>query len=110
MKNKWIVEGKLRWCWLQHGGAALMLQEFRKEGINAWVPESKMGVGVAICFSCNDALEIYQQITARGVKADRPFVGNAMWVTGMADPDGYKLSFHSPTEVPEETVYSEDEH
>jgi lactoylglutathione lyase len=32
MTNKWIDEGKLRWCWLQLGGAALMLQEFRKEG------------------------------------------------------------------------------
>jgi hypothetical protein len=32
LKNKWIDEGKLRWCWLQNGGAALMLQEFRKEG------------------------------------------------------------------------------
>ena len=20
MTNKWIDEGKLRWCWLQHGG------------------------------------------------------------------------------------------
>ena len=30
MTHKWIDEGKLRWCWLQLGGAALMLQEFRK--------------------------------------------------------------------------------
>jgi lactoylglutathione lyase len=29
MPKKWIDEGKLRWCWLQHGDAALMLQEFR---------------------------------------------------------------------------------
>lgn len=34
MTNKWIDEGKLRWCWLQHGSAALMLQEFRKAGQN----------------------------------------------------------------------------
>jgi lactoylglutathione lyase len=26
MTNKWMDGGKLRWCWLQHGGAALMLQ------------------------------------------------------------------------------------
>lgn len=30
--HKWIDEGKLRWCWLRKGGAALMLQEFRKQG------------------------------------------------------------------------------
>jgi lactoylglutathione lyase len=30
-----------------------------------------------------------------------------MWVTILTDPDGYKLDFESPTDVPEETVYSE---
>ena len=28
MKNKWVHEGKLRWCWLQLGDAAVMLQQF----------------------------------------------------------------------------------
>lgn len=110
MKNKWVVEGKVRWCWLQHGGAALMLQEFRKEGHDSWVPESKVGVGVSINFTCNDALSIYREITPRGVKAQRPFVGNSLWVTAVTDPDGYKLFFNSPTDVPEETVYWEDAH
>lgn len=32
MGHRWIDEGKLRWCWLKHGGAALMLQEYRTEG------------------------------------------------------------------------------
>ena len=30
-----------------------------------------------------------------------------MWVTILTDPDGYKLDFESPTDVPEETVYSD---
>jgi lactoylglutathione lyase len=30
--HQWIVDGKLRWCWLILGGAALMLQEFRCDG------------------------------------------------------------------------------
>lgn len=30
--RKWIDEGKLRWCWLELGAAALMLQEFAKKG------------------------------------------------------------------------------
>lgn len=47
MTKKWIDEGKLRWCWLDLGGAALMLQEFRKEGRESWVPEGKVGVGVS---------------------------------------------------------------
>ena len=25
MKNKWVVAGQLRWCWLERDGAALML-------------------------------------------------------------------------------------
>ena len=25
IKRNWTDEGKLRWCWLQNGGAALML-------------------------------------------------------------------------------------
>jgi len=30
-----------------------------------------------------------------------------MWVTSLTDPDGYRIDFESPTDVPEETVYSE---
>ena len=106
MTKKWIDEGKLRWCWLQHGGAALMLQEFRKEGHDSWVPQGKVGEGVSICFLCEDALAIYRQLISRGIQASRPFVGNGLWVTSLSDPDGYRIEFESYTEVPEETVYS----
>ena len=107
MTNRWIDEGKLRWCWLQHGGAALMLQEFRKEGPDARVLPEKVGRGVSICFQCNDALEIYRDITSRGIQASEPCVGNGMWVTCLSDPDGYKIEFESLTDVPEDTKLSE---
>ncbi|MGH9932713.1 MAG: VOC family protein [Pyrinomonadaceae bacterium] len=107
MTRKWIDEGKLRWCWLQLGDAALMLQEFRKEGHDSWRALGKVGEGVTICFICEDALAIYRETTSRGIKASRPFVGNSMWVTSVSDPDGYKLDFESPTDVPEDTTYSE---
>jgi catechol 2,3-dioxygenase-like lactoylglutathione lyase family enzyme len=107
MTNKWIDEGKLRWCWLQRGGAALMLQEFKKEGHDSWVPEGKVGVGVSICFICEDALAIYREVTSREIQASRPFVGNGMWVTSLSDPDGYRIEFESYTDVPEGTEYSE---
>jgi hypothetical protein len=29
-----------------------------------------------------------------------------MWVTILSDPDGYTLDFESPTDLPEETIYS----
>jgi lactoylglutathione lyase len=109
MTKQWVVDGRLRWCWLQHGGAALMLQEFWKEGHGAWTPEGKLGEGVSVCFICQDALAIYREVTSRGIEASRPFVGNAMWVTGLSDPDGYRIYFESYTDVPEETEFSEPE-
>jgi lactoylglutathione lyase len=99
MTNKWIDEGKLKWCWLQLGDAALMLQE--------WVASGKVGEGVSICFMCEDALATYRDFISRGIQASRPFVGNGLWVTSVSDPDGYKLEFESPTDVPEETEFSE---
>jgi lactoylglutathione lyase len=108
MTKKWVIEDKLRWCWLQNGGAALMLQEFQTEGHGSWTPKAKLGEGVTICFICSDALEIYRQIKSRGIEASIPFVGNAMWVTTLQDPDGYNILFESPTDTPEETVYSGD--
>jgi lactoylglutathione lyase len=100
MTKKWTPDsdGKVRWCWLQHGNAAIMLQEFRQDGPNSWTPESKVGV---------DAVAIYKDVTSRGIEAKKPFVGNGTWVTSVQDPDGYKLDFESLTDVPEETVFSE---
>jgi len=111
MTKKWTPDGdgKVRWCWLQHGSAAIMLQEFRKEGPNAWTADSKVGLGVSICFQCKDALALYKDFKSRGIEAKRPFVGNGMWVTSVEDPDGYKLEFESLTDVPEETVFAEPE-
>src|SRR2546423_15194856 len=107
MTYKWIDEGKLRWCWLRLGGAAVMLQEARTEGHDSWKPEGKVGEGVSIYFLCRDALAIYREARSRDIQAKRPFVGNAMWVTGILDPDGYQIFFESPTDVPEETECSE---
>jgi len=108
MTRQWVDEGQLRWCWLERGGAALMLQEFRTTGHDAWVPAAKLGEGVSIYLICRDALAIYHEITSRGIQAARPFVGNGMWVVSLSDPDGYQLHFESDTDVPEETVFSEE--
>ena len=102
MTNKWIDGGRLRWCWLEIGGAALMLQERH----DSWAPEGKVGVGVSIWFTCGDALRIYREALARGIEVRRPFVGNGMWDVALSDPDGYNLHFESPTDVPEGTEYS----
>jgi lactoylglutathione lyase len=101
--RQWIVDDKIRWCWLELGHATHMLQEYLPDK----VPTNKRGEGVSICFQCKDALAVYHDALAHGLQPQRPFVGNAMWVTILTDPDGYKLDFESPTEVPEETIYSD---
>jgi len=108
MTRQWIDEGVLRWCWLERGGAALMLQEYRTQGHDSWVPAAKLGEGVSIYFICRDALAIYHEVTSRGIQAARPFVGNGMWVVSLSDPDGYRLHFESETDLPEETVFLEE--
>lgn len=103
MRQQWIDEGKLRWCWLDLDDASIMLQEFRPEHR----PVGPLGQGLSIAFLCDDALALYRDARSRGIDAKRPFVGNAMWVTEMTDPDGYKLFFESATDAPEESLYEE---
>lgn len=45
LTQSWSPEGKIRWCLLELGGAALMLQEFANP------PEGKPGVGVSSTFN-----------------------------------------------------------
>ena len=104
MAESWVDNGKLKWCWLVIDSAALMLQEYDEKNN---MPQGKPGEGVEIFFLCEDALAIYSQITSNGISASEPFVGNKMWVVQVKDPDGYKISFESFTDVAEETKYSE---
>ena len=106
LTEQWVPEGRVRWCWLRLGAAAVMLQEYWRQGERAGAPEGPLGQGVSVCFICADALAIYHELIVRGISAERPFVGNCYWVTSVRDPDGYRLDFESPTDVPEETVYS----
>ena len=112
IKNYWIPDraedkpdGRIRWCWLELGAAAIMLQEFLPERH----PKETLGTGVNICFQCEDALALYREFKSREVEVrNRPFVGNNMWVVGLTDPDGYRIEFGSPTDAPEESELEED--
>ncbi len=105
--KRWDPEGRIRWCWLELDQVALMLQEYWKDGHPGGSPAGALGQGVCICFMCTDAISVYHNAKARGLEPATPFVGNGLWVTSFTDPDGYRLDFESPTDVPEETVYSE---
>jgi lactoylglutathione lyase len=105
LTNQWSPRGKIEWCWLQREGVSLMLQgPYKRDNPK---PETPQGQGVSITFQCEDAPALYHEFTAKGVEIKEPFVGNNMWVVVFKDPDGYKLDFESPTDVEEETKYSE---
>lgn len=99
--NSWTPHGKIEWCWLKAGDAAFMLQEYRPG-----MAKQNLGQGVSVCLMCEDAIAIYHEITARGIVAKRPFVGNGLWVVSVSDPDGYRIDFESPTTEPEDTEYA----
>ncbi len=106
MQNRWEPRGTIEWCWLRRDSVSLMLQEYRKDMPDK-IPKDKRGVGVSVCFQCEDALLLYHEFMANELQPSDPFVGNGMWVTCLQDPDGYKLDFESKTDVPEETMYSD---
>jgi len=113
MKRWWIPDnsqddykpdGKIRWCWLELGEAAIMLQELLPER----QPKETLGTGTNICFQCEDALALYREFKARGIQTrNRPFVGNRLWVVPVTDPDGYRMEFSSKTDAPEDTELGE---
>ncbi len=112
MKHKWVpdrdedypADGKIRWCWLELGDAAIMLQEFLPQRR----PKETLGTGISVSFMCEDALALYREFKSRGVQARTPpFVGNRLWVVPVTDPDGYCMEFASPTDAPEETELEE---
>jgi len=107
IKYKWIVDGKLEWCWMERDGASMMLQEFKPHNNRTWASLGTVGSGVSLCFICKDAIAIYRELQSRGIEVTEPQVGNSMWEVCLTDPDGYKLTFESPTDVPEETKLSE---
>ena len=107
MKRQWIPDraedhpdGRIRWCWLELGDAAIMLQEFSP----GRGPTEALGAGASVSFMCEDALALYRQFKSRGIQTrQRPFVGNRLWVVPITDPDGYRMEFSSPTDAPEES-------
>jgi uncharacterized glyoxalase superfamily protein PhnB len=111
MKHCWIPDraednpdGRIRWCWLELGAAAIMLQEFRPGA----QPTETLGNGVNVCFQCEDALALYREFKSRGIQTrKRPSVGNRLWVVPLTDPDGYRIEFSSPTDAPEESELEE---
>ena len=107
MRNKWIVENKVKWCWLQREGAAIMLQELNEDHPNRINANRTKGKCISMNFICTDAIELYKEFRSKNIHSQIPFVGNNMWVVGLTDPDGFQINFESMTDTPEGTVYDE---
>ena len=50
MTRHWDPDGRIRWCWLELGQVAVMLQEYWKDGRPGGWPTGPLGQGVSICF------------------------------------------------------------
>ena len=106
--NTWMPDGKLRWCWMELGGAALMLQQLRPQDRDQMGMNPFWGAGAALYFQCQDAVSLYRQFSARGIEAtEEPAVGNGNWEVFLLDPDGYRINFVSATSYSEETRLSQ---
>jgi len=96
MTMKWEPAGKLSWCRLERGGAALMLQQALPEEDG---PAEGRGRGVGFYFNCVDADAMHADLASRGLPVAAPqasFYGmNQIFVK---DPDGYELCFQSVLE------------
>src|SRR3984957_6881901 len=100
IKHQWIPDrdedypgGKIRWCWLELGDAAIMLQEFLPQGR----PKETLGTGASVCFMCEDALALYREFKSRGIQTrKRPFVGNRLWVVRLPIPTVIAWSLRAP--------------
>jgi lactoylglutathione lyase len=75
MARSWAPDGQVRWCWLEHGSAALMLQQYDTAGAEARSFEGRRGVGAAFVVVGDRTIDIPSLLGA----------------TDLPDGDGYVL-------------------
>ena len=107
IRNRWVPDGHLRWCWMELGTAPLMLQHSMPPSREKMLADGKLGNGVGFYFQSVDAISIYRLALERGIAGREPQVGNFNWEVFLKDPDGYNINFCSPTDLPEETLLSQ---
>src|SRR5207247_9813245 len=86
MAKKWTPEGRIRWCWLELGTAALMLQEFVSDSHHASPIPAQVGAEVELNFICRDSLAFYDSTSKRGFAAKRPFRVHHNWLYTLPVP------------------------
>ncbi len=90
------------WCLLRVNDVELMLNTiFEKDErpLEREILRNAYHGDVIIYFGCPDVLDLYHDLTARGVDVQPPQVtGYGFDALNITDPDGYHLCFHWPTQ------------
>jgi catechol 2,3-dioxygenase-like lactoylglutathione lyase family enzyme len=74
MARSWAPDGQVRWCWLEHGPAALMLQQHDTEGADARPFEGRRGAGGAFVVVADRAVDIPSLLDAADLADDDGYV------------------------------------
>lgn len=74
VERSWAPEGQVRWCWLEHGPAALMLQQFYTEGADARTFEGRRGAGGAFVVVADRSVDIRSLLEAADLADDDGYV------------------------------------
>jgi len=97
MTHSWEPDGRLTWCQVTRGGAAVMLQRMTPK--DTFV--EPRGDGVTFYFHCDDAMDVYERLVDRGIAVDPPIITfYGMKQVFVTDPDGYRLCFQNPADPP----------
>ena len=72
MREEWVKDDELQWCWFQRGDIAIMVEKFQTN------PPANIGAGLMLVFICEDAKAAHREFKERGIQVGDPFVGNNM--------------------------------
>jgi glyoxylase I family protein len=92
-------EGRFcHWMWLRFGGADIMLNTLYDSNERPLQEPEKTHKDAVFYIGCPDVELAYQELTGRGLKAERPKMAPyGLKVFSVEDPDGYTIVFQ---EVP----------
>ena len=89
------AEGRFsHWMWLRFGGAEIMLNTQYDSNERPIQPPEKRSKDAVFYIGCADVDLAYQELTDRGLKAERPKVAPyGLKLFSIEDPDGYTIVF-----------------
>jgi glyoxylase I family protein len=88
-------EGRFsHYIWLRFGGAEIMLNTQYDSNERPSLPPEKSSKDAVFYIHCSDVELAYQELTERGMKAERPKMASyGLKHFSVVDPDGYTIVF-----------------